>query len=98
MTPLSDEAISFFPDFVRAVHNRLDRGRQDYGDSSFTRPLPEVLDELAQEALDIAGWGFVAWTRIRKLADTLTRLESASRNGDGELPSVLPADEVARAL
>ena len=69
MTPLSDDAIRSFPLFTDAVAKRLDRGRKDYGDSSFTKPMEAVLDELAAECLDLAGWGFILWTRIQKAID-----------------------------
>ena len=64
-TPLSDAAIERFPDFAQAVRNRLERGRRDYGDDSFRRAPEEILQELAQEAEDLAGWGFVLWARIQ---------------------------------
>lgn len=77
-TPISDEAISTFDAFTAQVRSRLDRGRQDYGDSSFDRPLGDVLRELSEEALDIAGWGFIVWARIERLKRTLDRIETLS--------------------
>ena len=48
--------------------------RQDAGVSmlttaSFSRPPAELLGELQQEALDLAGWGFVLWCRLDALKD-----------------------------
>jgi hypothetical protein len=70
-TPLSDEAIRSFDVFTSAVAGRLDRGRRDYGDSSFTRPAVEILDELSQELLDLAGWSFILWSRLQRLERSL---------------------------
>lgn len=85
-TPMSDEAIRSFPLFTDAVSKRLDRGRRDYGDSSFTKPMEAVLDELAAECLDLAGWGFILWTRIQKAID------AARSIADGDQVYSVPVD------
>lgn len=74
-TPKSDAAIRAYPEFAAAVAARLDRGRTQYGDTSFIRPLPEILEELSQELLDQAGWAFVGWQRIRNLISVLESIE-----------------------
>jgi len=66
MTP---DPLSQWPDFAEEVRSRLEAGRQTYGDRSFSRPVPELLAELEQEALDLAGWGFVLWSRLRSLRE-----------------------------
>lgn len=66
VTPISDDALLRFPDFIQAVRARLETGRNVYGDKSFLQPPQETLEELANEALDLAGWGFVLWARIRQ--------------------------------
>ena len=72
-TPLSDAALREFPRFVAAVAERLEAGRRTYGDESHTRPLPELLGELRQEALDLAGWGFLVWQRVSALERLVRR-------------------------
>lgn len=62
-------------DFVREVRARLEHGREAYGDQSFARPPAELLGELSQEALDLAGWGFVLWARVTELPDARSGLE-----------------------
>ena len=57
----------YWPAFILAVRARLDAGRRIYGDRSFERPEAELLTELQQECLDLAGWGFVLWTRLERL-------------------------------
>lgn len=57
-----------FPDyygpFLRALQARLIKGQQTYGSASFERPDDEILTELQEEALDLAGWGYVLYAKI----------------------------------
>ena len=54
-----------FEAFSREVRSRLDAGRREYGDRSFAAHPDALLVELGQEALDLAGWGYVLWHRIQ---------------------------------
>ncbi len=67
ITPKSDVALSMFPAFVEAVRSRLDAGRVTYGDSSFTMPVSQVGNEIAQELMDLCGWSFILWLRVESL-------------------------------
>lgn len=60
-------ALSHRDEFFAAVAVRLNQGAQDYKDESFNKPLRQLLDELEQEALDLAGWGFIAWEKIQRM-------------------------------
>jgi hypothetical protein len=53
-------------EFIRALTQRLDAGAQAYGDCSFSRSPDALLVELEQEALDLAGWGYILWSRIQR--------------------------------
>jgi hypothetical protein len=86
-TPESDAAIRAYPEFVAAVRKRLDQGRRQYGDESFTRPIPEILEELSQELLDQAGWAFIGWTRIQRLISLIELSVSSVRDPASELGS-----------
>ena len=57
----------YFESFIQALDKKLERGFHDYGDKSFSRPTNELLDELQQECLDLAGWGFILWVKIEEL-------------------------------
>lgn len=70
-----------WPLFVRAVRSRLEAGRAEYGDRSFERPPTELLAELQEEALDLAGWGFVLWHRLSEMRD---RLDDVAPDGWGD--------------
>ncbi len=68
-----------WPDFTGAVRARLDKGQAEYGGASFQRPPEELVDEIAEELEDVAGWAFVLWVRIYKLRE---RLRPAVRDPD----------------
>lgn len=72
-TPLDEH----WGEFARALHRRLEAGQREYGDDSFARPAEELLGELQQEALDLAGWGFVLWTRLQRLSRRVEEGEGA---------------------
>ena len=77
--PISDERIALdFPEYVRLLAKRLRQGADSYGDGSFHRPSHELCGELAQEALDISGWGFVLWCRISEMERKLKEIEAQS--------------------
>lgn len=50
--------------FVARLDARLAKGAEDYGDRSPSRPFYELLDEMQQELLDIAGWACMAWRKV----------------------------------
>lgn len=66
-----------FPDFLDEVRHRLERGRVTYDDRSFDAAPAELLAELEQEAMDLAGWGFVLWERIRRMREASEALTPA---------------------
>lgn len=53
--------------FVEQLRARLAKGAEEYGDTSFCRPPMDLLRELQEEALDLAGWGFVLYVRIEAM-------------------------------
>lgn len=54
-------------EFVERLRARLDAGRREYGAVSFERPPDELRGEIEEELLDVAGWAFVLWVRVRSL-------------------------------
>lgn len=63
-----------WPEFVAAVHRRLEVGAREYGDASFTLPASDLVAEIEQELLDVMGWGFILFCRLRVLRAKLDRL------------------------
>jgi hypothetical protein len=60
-------------EFASKVASRLEKGRQTYGGWSFSRSPGQLLDEVEEEILDVCGWSYILWTRLRTLRQ---RLES----------------------
>ena len=73
MTP-SDRAD--LVEFFALISQRLEAGAEEYGDSAKHRPTRELCDESEEEALDICGWSFWMWRRIRKLRVQLEEVET----------------------
>jgi hypothetical protein len=72
--------------FVTQLRERLRVGATQYGDSSFRRPLEDVIGEVEQELLDTAGWGLIAWTRLQRLRERVARIERTEQGGaDGRI-------------
>jgi hypothetical protein len=87
--PISDEKIAFdFSEYTRILIKRLKDGADAYGDGSFTRPADEVAGEMAQEAIDISGWGFVLWCRISDLQKRLAKAEEWARKAKERLDAL----------
>lgn len=69
------DPLDAWDDFSETVRARLEAGRVSYGDRSFGLPPSALIGELEQEALDLAGWGYVLWSRLRALRAAAERLE-----------------------
>lgn len=53
--------------FIRGLRDRLEAGAVEYGEQSFERPVAQILSEMQEELLDVAGWAFIGWTRLQRL-------------------------------
>ena len=67
--------------FVELLRGRLRTGAEQYGNSSFERPLMDVIGEIEQELLDTSGWSLVVWTRLQRLRERVVKLEQGGANG-----------------
>ena len=67
----TQDPLMAWPAFAEAVRARLEAGRAAYGDRSFSRGPGELLGELEQEVLDLAGWGFVLFRRLEAMRAAL---------------------------
>lgn len=80
-----------FPDgivkFWRQLWDKLERGAAEYGDASYQRSREELLGEIQEECIDIAGWAYVLWLKV----EALKRAEEKSqeqRQADQQAPEV----------
>ena len=64
-----------WPVFVTRLEKRLRQGHREYGDDSFERPAFTLLSEVEEEILDVANWGFIAWTKLHGLRERMRLLE-----------------------
>lgn len=78
----TNDPLNGFPDFDGRVLARLEVGRVEYGDKSFSRPPTELADEIEEELLDIPGWSYVLWVQLRRLRAKLVRLEQLADRED----------------
>jgi hypothetical protein len=68
--------------FVARLRARLEAGATTYGDTSFTRPAAELVDEIQQELEDVAGWGFLLWIRLDRLRGAVEQHQLGEEDHD----------------
>lgn len=69
--------LSHWDEFSRTLRDRLDVGRKEYGDRSFSRDPAELIGEIEQELLDVCGWAFVLWIRLKAAREACERVGPA---------------------
>lgn len=52
-------------EFCRQLGERWEQGAREYGDQSFRRDGAELMQEILEELVDVVGWHFVLWARVR---------------------------------
>tara|TARA_R110002096_G_scaffold4461_1_gene20685 strand:- start:54 stop:284 length:231 start_codon:yes stop_codon:yes gene_type:complete len=60
-----------FNSFVARLRARMITGAATYGDASFARPAPELVDEIQQELEDVCGWSLLLWIRLERLKNAV---------------------------
>jgi len=63
-----------FSEFTQALYERLGRGEAEYGEASFQRPPAVLVDEISEELLDVCGWSWLLWCRLRELKRKLEQV------------------------
>lgn len=67
-TPISDEAMKTgWPAYVKAMEERMEAGKEAYGDGSFLTPVLSGLCEVQAELIDQGNWSFIQWYKIELL-------------------------------
>ncbi len=61
------EYMKHIGEFYQALMEKLAAGHAEYGDTSFGMRPTALANEVEEEALDICGWGFILWVRLRAL-------------------------------
>jgi hypothetical protein len=57
--------------FAAGVEARLAAGARAYGNRSLSAPPVVLAGEVEEELLDVCGWAFVLWRRLRALSRRL---------------------------
>lgn len=53
--------------YLIRLRARLEAGASEYGDASFAKSTPSLLDEIQQELEDVSGWAFILWAKLERL-------------------------------
>lgn len=71
--------LPYWEEFKKKLEGRLVVGAREYGDSSFKKRLPRTLQEIEEELLDVCGWSWLAYVRLRRLNLAAKRAERAPK-------------------
>lgn len=66
--------------FVARLRARLAAGAATYGNSSYTRPAVDLVDEVQQELEDVAGWSLLLWIRLARLRGRVEQLQQGGKD------------------
>lgn len=77
MGPLEADLVRF----IERLRARLIAGTATYGDTSFTRPAVDLVDEIQQELEDVCGWSLLLWIRLDRLRGRVEQLGTGGTNG-----------------
>lgn len=60
----------------RECRGRLEAGRLEYGDRSFSADPDELAREIAEEAADLACWAYILSRRVARMREAAARLRA----------------------
>jgi hypothetical protein len=66
---------------MHKVAKKLERGQALYGNRALTYSVERLIDEIDEEVVDIAAWGFFAWLKLRSLAASIPTNGRRPRRG-----------------
>lgn len=61
----------WFCDYMDRMAMRHRGGMKTYGQASYDKSTSAVLDEMAEEAIDIAGWGAFLYHKIESMKEKI---------------------------
>jgi hypothetical protein len=71
-------------EFLDRLASRLEVGAREYGNASMRRPMTDLIREVLDEYLDVAGWSYIQWVKAREaLERAAARLGEALDEDDG---------------
>lgn len=66
--------LRYYPDYEKALMEKMCKGHKTYGDKSFSMPMLQIIKEIEDELLDVNGWSIVLYGRLQELKKTVTKL------------------------
>jgi uncharacterized protein YhdP len=71
--------VEWAENFLSAVQDRLEVGHVEYGDKSHSRPPEDLLGEINEELLDVAGWSAILHRRVARMQQRVAAFENLLR-------------------
>lgn len=93
MNPKSTDALARFSDFSQILLGRLEVGRDTYGDASFFKSDPALVEEISQELLDVCGWSYIMWTKLQNLKASIEGLQAGAKAAPSPTTATTPYDD-----
>lgn len=53
-------------EFLSRLASRLEVGAREYKNASARRPMADLIREVLDEYLDVAGWSYIQWLKARE--------------------------------
>jgi len=60
-----------FQEFIDGINMRMQAGFEEYGDTSFDRPMIELVREIKEELFDICGWSVILFEKLKRLEEKI---------------------------
>ena len=62
-------------EYIAKLRERLKQGHVEHGISSFNKETSGLIEEIQEELLDVSGWGFMLFVRLKRLEAHILKLE-----------------------
>jgi hypothetical protein len=82
---MAKDDLTKVPEFFSRVRIRLANGSADYGGSAHRKSSPELLGEIEEELLDVCGWSYFLWLKVRGMRSRLDIVDETDDQLLGEL-------------
>lgn len=82
-----------FKEFTKRARLRLEHGAAEYGGKNFSAAPTELIRELQEECLDLAGWGFILFERLENMKEIVDLIHGRIDPPEGPDSPPAPADD-----
>ena len=81
------DSLDWWDEWASACRERLEAGRLEYGDRSFSADPDELAREIEEECQDMGVWSFILSRRARRLRAAAARLRAMRQSHRIAMPS-----------